>query len=119
MQAAVFMDQERAHDEARLMIDGAKAMQRREDPFEALHEALVSNPKIIEIPAQAHEALRNVAVRQIGVKNDDFGERARVGPLLPQGSRIEFGVRKYIARELAKPPPDQFFSEFLLFCRAH
>src|SRR5216683_5834427 len=119
MQAAVFMDQERAHDETRLMIESAKAVQRREDAFEAPHEALVSKPKVFEVPAQTHQTLRSIVVSEIGVENDDFGERTRRRPLRPQGTRIELGVSKYIGRELTKPPPDQFFSEFLLLRRAH
>src|SRR6267154_3804916 len=72
MQAAVFMDQERAHDETGLIIESARAAHRREDAFEALHEALVSKPKLFEVPAQAHETLRSIVVSEIGVKNDDF-----------------------------------------------
>src|SRR5882724_8442323 len=117
MQAAIFMDQERAHDETRLMIESAKAVQRREDAFEALHEVLVSKPKVFEVPAQTHQTLRSIVVGEIGVENDGLGERTRRGPLRPQGTRIELGVGKYIGRELAKPSPDQFFSEFLPRCR--
>src|SRR6266851_2476639 len=103
MQAAVFMDQERAHDEACLMIESARGVKRREDAFEALHEALVSKPQVFEVPAQVHEALRGIVVGEIGVKNDDFGERTQRGPLRPEGTPIEFGVSKYIGRDLAKP----------------
>src|ERR1700719_2633324 len=98
MQAAILVNQKRAHDETRLVIESAKAVQRREDPFEALHEALISKPKVLEVPAQTHEALRSI-VSEIGVENDDFGERARGGPLRRQGARIELGVSKYIGRE--------------------
>jgi len=75
MQAAVFMDQERAHDETGLIVESARAAHRREDAFEALHEALVSKPKLLEVPAQTGQTLRSVAVSEIGVENDDLGER--------------------------------------------
>src|ERR1700730_18292054 len=74
MQAAVFMDQERAHDEGCLMIESAQVVERRQHPLETMHEALVSTPKIVEVPAQAHEALRSVAVGETGVKDDDLRE---------------------------------------------
>src|SRR5216683_1313998 len=77
MQAAIFMDQERAHDKTRLRIESAKAVQRGEDAFEALDEALVSKSQVFEIPAQTHETLRSIIVSEIGVENDDFGERTQ------------------------------------------
>src|SRR5258708_18881278 len=102
MEPEVFMDQQRAHDEACLMIEGTNTLQRREHAFEAFHEALVPQPQVFQVPTQAHQALRSIAVGEIGVKDDDFGERAPRGTLLPQETRIQLGLGRYMRRWLAR-----------------
>src|SRR6266851_4142770 len=66
-----------AHDETGLIVESTRAAHRREDAFEALHEALVSKPKLFEVPAQTGQPLRSVVVSEIGVEDDDLGERIR------------------------------------------
>ena len=77
VQTAIFVDQQRAHDEAGLIvIEMAAALERREHALKALHETPVSQPEIVEVPAQVHQALRRVVVGETGVEYDDPGKRS-------------------------------------------
>ena len=114
VQAAVFMDQQRAHDEAGLRIETASglcsAASTRSNRFT---KRWYREPRSSRSQPRLDQALRRVVVGEIGVEDDDFGRASPPGAAAPSGSanRVRDGrihwwrVRRIRARSVPPESP--------------
>src|ERR1700683_4968376 len=97
MHSPVLVDQQCSQNESRLRVNGGLRAARGKGSGESLHERLIADAEIVEIPAQRDEPFGGPIGRQASVEQERIAGRTRRLLLRGEFARQMLRMRKYAA----------------------